>query len=129
MLGQSAGDFGEIGPAIAWIGALALAFGPGAMGITKIVDIVRGVLDKEDKWPGWVWIVVALIVAIGLSLAFQINIVGGFFKELPAFANSDALDGVWGQVLTGLGLAGASSYWHHRMALAHAETEQAAPSP
>jgi hypothetical protein len=96
------------------------------MGITKIVDFIRG-LDKLDEWPGWIWIAVAFVISIALALGFEINIIGGFFKELPAFQGSDKLDGVVGQVLTGVGLAGASSYWHHRMALAHAQTEEAAP--
>ncbi len=114
MLAQVTGDFGEIGPAIAWLGALAVAFGPGAMGITKIVDFVRG-FDKGDTWPAWIWIAAAFIIALVICLGFEVNIIGGFFKELPAFSGSSSMDGVAGQVLTAIGLAGASSYWHGRM--------------
>ena len=114
MLAQVTSDFGEIGPAIAWLGALAVAFGPGAMGITKIVDFIRG-FDKGDTWPKWIWIACAFAVALLICLAFEVNILGGFFKELPAFQGSNTLDGVWGQVLSAIGLAGSASYWHERM--------------
>ncbi len=117
MLAQVTSDFGEVGPAIAWIGALAVAFGPGAMGITKIVDFIRG-FDKGDTWPKWSFILMAFAVAALICFGFEVNIIGGFFKELPAFSGSSALDGWAGQALSAVGLAGASSYWHERMDLA-----------
>lgn len=117
MLAQVTSDFGEVGPAIAWIGALAVAFGPGAMGITKLVDFVRD-FDKGDTWPKFVWIALAFVIALVICLGFQVNIIGGFFKELPAFQGGTQLDGVAGQILTAVGLAGAASYWHERMDLA-----------
>jgi hypothetical protein len=126
MVAQVTSDFGEVGPAIAWLGALAVAFGPGAIGITKIVDFVRG-FDKFDSWPKWAWIVLAFIVAFAICLGFEINIIGGFFKELPAFSGSSSMDGVAGQALTAVGLAGMASYWHERMDLASSEAKADVP--
>ncbi len=125
MLAQTTSDFGQIGPAIAWLGALAVAFGPGAMGITKLVDFLRDTFDKTDKLPRFTWIVAAFVIALAICLGFEVNIIGGFFKELPAFSGSSSMDGVSGQILTGIGLAGAASYWHERMDLASSTAKAA----
>jgi membrane-bound ClpP family serine protease len=88
------------------------------MGITKLVDFLRDLLDKEDTWPRFTWIVAAFVIALAICLGFEVNIIGGFFKELPAFSGSSSMDGTAGQILTAIGLAGAASYWHERMDLA-----------
>lgn len=112
MLGQ-AQDFGEVGVAIAWVAALVLAFGPGARGITYIVDRIRDVFDKDDSWPTVVPGVIALVIALGVCLGFEINIAGGLLAQVPRFAGT-GLDETAGQVITAVGLAGFASSWHDR---------------
>ncbi len=114
MLAQ-AGDFGGVGPAIAWAVAALVAFGPGARGITWIVDRVRdAVAFGDDPRYKLLWPVLALLVALGVCLGFEVNVVGGLLTQVPRFTGSDALNGTAGQVVTAVGLAGFASSWHDR---------------
>ena len=105
-------NFGEIAPVIAWLVGAVVAFGPGARGITWIVDRVRDAVSAD--LPTIVWPLLAFVIALGACLAFGINVVGGLFTQLPKFAESTALDGTAGEVLTAVALAGFSSSWHDR---------------
>lgn len=123
MIGQT--EVGEIAPVLAWIAAAALAFGPGAIGITKLVDAIRYFDSDDNPRLRILWIVAALVLGLVACLLFQINIVGGLFSQLPAFAGSTSLDGTAGQVLTGLALGGTASYHHERMDRASAQAAAA----
>jgi hypothetical protein len=112
MIGQI--DVGAFAPVLAWIVAVGVAFGPGALAVTKLVDGVRS-FDTTDSWPPVVWIVLAFAIAIVACVAFEINVVGGLWSQLPAAAGSSALNGIVGQALTGAGIAGTASWHHERM--------------
>lgn len=108
-------DFGEIGPVIAWAVGALVAFGPGARGITWIVDRVRDFLKIGDD-PRYkvAWPLLALGVALVACLIFEVNTVGALFTALPRFTGSHALDGTAGQIVTAVALAGMASSWHDR---------------
>src|SRR5262245_29083238 len=114
MLAQA--DFGEIGPAIAFIGGLVLAFGPGARGITWLVDRVRDAFPKQSADPRFkiAWPLLALAIALLIGFGWDVNIVGAVSDAVPGLKDSAALDGWLGQLLTALGLAGFASSWHDR---------------
>jgi hypothetical protein len=109
----------ELAPVIGLLTGIAVAFGPLAIGLTKLVDGVRSVVDRspETPWPDWVWILVAMAIGIGAALGFEINVADALIKTVPAFNQTTALEGVWGQVVTGIGMAGMASYWHSNMKL------------
>lgn len=124
MLAQDSGGVGELAPVFAWLSAFVLAFGPGAIGITKLVDAVRS-FDKNQDWPKLLWVGLALAFGVVICLVFQINIIAGLVAQLPSFSGSHALDGVAGQVVTGLAMGGTASYWHERMDLASSTAKAA----
>lgn len=113
MLAQE--EFGEIAPVIAFLVAAVVAFGPGARGITWIVDRVRDAAPFGDD-PRFkiLWPALAFAVALFACVGFGINVVGGLFVQIPRFSESTALNGLWGEVLTAVALAGAASSWHDR---------------
>ena len=98
--------------------AFLITVGPSAAGATVVVDTVRSVLNPGKTWPSYVWLLTSLVVGIGIALLFQLNFVGPLVIAVPAIASqADHLIGTWGQVLTGLGIAGASGYWHDMRAV------------
>src|SRR5262245_5900455 len=114
MLAQ--GDFGETGPAIAFLVGAAVAFLPGARGITWLVDRVRDALPKMSADPRFkiLWPILALVFALIICFGFEVNIVGSLQDAVPGLKGASALDGWFGQLLTALALAGAASSWHDR---------------
>lgn len=99
--------------------AVAVAFGPLAMGVTKIVDGIRNALPSAPKV---LWVPLAMVVAIAVCLLFQIDVVSALAEQVPAFADK-TLDPFWGRLLTGIGVGGFASYWHERMDLASAKAK------
>lgn len=114
---SSTGD--QLAPVFGLIAGIVVAFGPLAIGLTKLVDGLRLLLDRtpETPWPGWIWIGSALVIAIVSCLAFEVNVAAALIKTVPAFNQSSSLDGTWGQVVTAVGMAGMASYWHEHMSL------------
>lgn len=111
----TSGNFGQLAPVIAVLTGALIVFLPGARGVTWIVDRIRDAVPFGDD-PNFkiVWPLAALVVALIACLGWQINVVGGILTQIPRFAGSTALDGTAGQVLTAVGIAGASSSWHDR---------------
>jgi hypothetical protein len=87
------------------LGALSLT-------VTKIVDFARNAFDKEDTFPYWTWNVVALAVGLAFALGWQLNLAGQAAALVPALAGTGRLDGIAGQVLTGLLIGGGSGFFH-----------------
>src|SRR5262245_13688528 len=113
MIGQA--DFGEVGPAIAFIGGLVLAFGPGARGLTWIVDRVRDAVPfGDDARFKIVWPLLAFLIAALIVFGWDVNLVGSLADAVPGLKDSAALDGWLGQLLSAIGLAGFASSWHDR---------------
>jgi hypothetical protein len=78
-----------------------------AVVVTKLVDLVRK-FDKKDKplWKGC-WIILALGIGVGLALLCGVNVLAEL--GLPP---SNRLEGVAGEILTGLLVGGFGSGWH-----------------
>jgi hypothetical protein len=74
--------------------------------VTKLVDLVRK-FDSGGKWPKWIWIVLSLAFGVGIALIWQVDALG----EIGVTASS-RLQGVVGQILTGLLVGGFGSAWH-----------------
>jgi len=105
--------------------AVGVAFGPLAIADTKLVDLVRNLLDKNDTWPKFTWIVLAMVLALAVCLLWELNIVEPLVAMVPRLSGVD-VSGVPGEILTGLGVGGFASYWHERMDLASSRADGAA---
>jgi membrane-bound ClpP family serine protease len=125
MLAQDTAD--QLAPVFALIAGLVVTFGPLAIGLTKLVDGIRSIVDRtpESPWPDWVWIAVAFVIGIGVCLGFEINVADALIQQVPAFNGSTALEGAAGSVFTGAGMAGMASYWHNTMKVKSAKAAEA----
>jgi hypothetical protein len=74
--------------------------------VTKLVDLVRK-FDTGDTWPKSIWIVLSMVFGILIALIWQVDALA----ELGVSASS-RLQGVAGQVLTGILVGGFGSGWH-----------------
>jgi hypothetical protein len=91
---------------------LALFAGYGAV-VTKSVDLARNLFDGTDSAPPWVWNVAAFAVGVAYALGWQLDASASILALVPALAeNSERLQGVAGQVLTGLLAGGAAGGMH-----------------
>jgi hypothetical protein len=76
-----------------------------AMVVTKVVDLLRNMFDTTPpKRPKWLWNVLALALGVAVALVWHVNMLDNFTSTAP--------QGVFGQLLTGLAIAGAASGWH-----------------
>jgi hypothetical protein len=72
--------------------------------VTKLVDTLRNAVDPDAKvYKVW-WNIAALAIGIALAIIFKINAI--------ASISSTPLQGITGQVLTGIALGTASSGYH-----------------
>lgn len=93
--------------------AFLVAVGPLALGITKLVDLIRNVADKNDTLPKWVWNVVPIVLGIGYALVTAtnfVNLVSGLNPNV-----TEHLGNVWGQIVTGVALGGVAAFWHEHL--------------
>lgn len=110
----------------ALLAGVVIIFGPLAVGLTKLVDMVRNMVDPTGvRFAGarWVWNVLALVLGLVVALVFEMNVMAQVLDLIPQFSDSTALDGVVGQVLTGVGMAGMASYHHETMDRKSAEAK------
>lgn len=92
---------------VAW---LALVTAGGAV-VTKSVDLVRNAIDRDNSFPAVTWNVVAFAIGVGYALGWQIDVTATLLDLVPALKGA-RLDGVAGQILTGLVMGGAAGFWH-----------------
>jgi len=80
--------------------------------VTKLVDLLRNVIDPKDKFKDKgkgrlksIWNILAIVIGIGVALIWHLNV-------LPAtFAHS--VSQKWaGWIITGIAMGGVSSGWH-----------------
>ena len=72
--------------------------------VTKLVDALRNALDPNAKvYKVW-WNVAALAIGIALAVIFKLNSI--------ASISSTPLQGIAGEILTGMALGTASSGYH-----------------
>jgi len=95
--------------------AFLVAAVPLALLVTKAVDLARNLFDKADSAPKWVWNVVAFIVGLVICLGWQFNYVTALADAVPALSGSTTLDGVAGQIITGLSVGAMASFWHEKL--------------
>lgn len=96
--------------------------------VTKVVDLIRNIVDKTATWPKWVWNVASLVVGLAFALGWQLNVAVAIASLVPALAGSAAvLSGVSGQVLTGIIIGGGAGFWHELLsALSSIQTKNEA---
>lgn len=95
--------------------AFLIAALPLAVLITKATDLVRNLLDKGDTLPKGLWNVVPFVLGAGLCLGWQLNLATTLAHSIPALAKDTHLDGVWGQLLTGLAIGAMAGFWHEKL--------------
>lgn len=105
--------FDAFGAALA--AALVVA-GPVAVAVTKLVDFCRNLFDPGNNAPPWLWNVIAMVLGVAIALGWGVNVFGAIVSAVPALAESDALKGDMGTVLTGLLIGGMAGFWHDKMA-------------
>jgi Na+/H+ antiporter NhaD/arsenite permease-like protein len=91
---------------------LAAVLALGAV-VTKSVDLVRNVIDRDDSLPPATWNVAAFLIGIIYCVGWQIDLSAAILALVPALAEqSSRLTGVAGQVLTGVLAGGAAGFAH-----------------
>lgn len=105
--------------------AFLIAAVPLAIGVEKATQAVRALVDRNGTWPTVIWIIVSFVLGVGLCLGWQLNLAVTFEHAIPALANDTHLDGVAGQLLTGLAIGAMAGVWHDRLALWSARETQA----
>lgn len=88
---------------------------PLAVLVTKAVDTTRNLIDKDDKLPKATWNVAAFVFGLALALGWQFNLASALAAVVPSLQNTTSLDGVAGQLLTGLAIGAMASFWHEKL--------------
>jgi hypothetical protein len=91
--------------------------------VTKLVDVFRNALDKNDDLPGWAWNLVAFGLGIGMALIWEINMLDNYSAE------DSSVQGFTGRLLTGIAIGGVSSGYHEFFDLLSSTAKRAKPPP
>lgn len=78
-----------------------------ALIVTKITDTIRNGFDPSAKAPKVVWNTIAFAIGVGVCLIWHINILT--VANVPP---STAVQGLGGEILTGILFGSGSSAWH-----------------
>jgi hypothetical protein len=82
-----------------------------ALTVTKAVDFIRNIADKDDTWPKWSWNVAAVLVGLLFCLGWQKNFAADLLALVPAF-EGDKVNDVVGYVISGFVLGGLAGFGH-----------------
>ena len=76
----------------------------GAILVEAIIEVLKGIVDQQIKGPFYLWPLVSLILAIGLCIAGNIDMISllGMEFSLPFLGNT----------ITGLLISRGSSFLH-----------------
>ena len=74
--------------------------------VTKLVDLVRK-FDPKDTAPKWIWLLLSIAFGVAIALIWQVDA----FVEMNVSSTS-RLQGISGQILTGVLVGGFGSGWH-----------------
>lgn len=94
--------------------AALVAIGPLAIATTKVVDLIRNLVDGGDRAPKWVWNVVSFAVGIAIAYGWDVNVLGPVAEAIPRLSGSGFLSGLGGDLLTGIVIGGAGGLWHDK---------------
>ena len=95
--------------------AFLVAALPLAVGVTKVVDLIRNLIDPSGKFPKAVWSAVAILAGIGLALGWGFNLFEPLIAAIPALEKSGLATGEWAEVATGIAIGGMAGFWHERL--------------
>lgn len=97
--------------------AFLAAAGPLAILVTKAVDAIRNLVGDNGANTRLriVWQAAGFVLGVGLCLGWGYNPVSALAHAIPALAENSRLDGVAGQVLSGLAIGAMSSFWHEKL--------------
>lgn len=96
--------------------AVLASFAVVALLVTKSVDTIRNLIDKDDSMPKVTWNVVAFAVGVAYCVGWQVDLSASAIALVPALAaHADRLHGITGQVLTGLLAGGFAGFWHEAL--------------
>jgi hypothetical protein len=88
---------------------------PLAVGVTKVVDAVRNLIDSDDSFPKFVWNLVAFVVGVAFCLGWNFNLFAPLVESIPALKDSGLADGTAGEVLTGVAIGAMGGFWHEKL--------------
>jgi hypothetical protein len=106
----------QFGPAIAAIAAVILVAGPVAVGVAKLTDFIRNLVDAEHKLPSFLWNVVPIVLGILACVGWGINLLAAVVSAVPALQEQAGTQDFAGQVLTGILVGAMAGFWHDKMA-------------
>jgi len=90
--------------------AFLLLVGPFAIVVTKLVDLLKRAVDpNQERVPVFIWTLAGLLMGVGVALLWQLDYTD-IIVGLPE--SIGRLEGVWGQVFTGLGIGAVAAGWH-----------------
>lgn len=95
--------------------AFLIASLPLAVGVTKIVDFIRNLVDATATAPRWVWNLVALVVGVAFCVGWGFNLFTPLVAAVPALKDSHLADGVPGEVLSGIAVGAMAGFWHEKL--------------
>jgi len=97
--------------------------------VTKGVDFLRNMLDEGDSYPKYVWNAAAFGVGIAYCVGWQVDVSASVIALVPALAEqSSRLEGVAGQVLTGLIIGGFAGFFHELLDALHGVARRGQPA-
>lgn len=109
-------------------GTLLLTIGALSLTVTKVVDLIRNLIDAQATYPKWIWNVAALVVGLAFALGWEVNVAAQIVVLIPALAGeASRVAGVSGQILTGFIIGMSAGFWHELLsALSSIQTKNEA---
>jgi hypothetical protein len=97
--------------------AFLVAAVPIAVLVTKVTDMVRNLVDPTaTRLPKVTWNVVPFVVGAAICVGWGFNPVAALANTVPALADGfNSLDGIAGQLLSGLAVGAMASFWHEKL--------------
>jgi hypothetical protein len=108
--------------------AFLVAALPLAVTVTKVVDLIRNLIDPNDTMPKVLWNILALVIGALMAVGFEINLLAPVAAAIPAL-KSWAPDDTMAEILSGLSIGAMAGFWHEKMDEWSARAKAANPHP
>lgn len=96
--------------------AFLLAAGPVSVGVTKVVDFLRNLIDPAGtRVPKVGWNVAAVVVGVAFCLGWGFNPFEALVQSIPALQESSSFEGAGGEIFSGLVVGGMAGFWHEKL--------------